>query len=93
MEYQEKVKKAKTILSRLKTELLDILINKEKQDYCSDQMMLPWMEEDAEYSIRKLQLKKVDEKRYIRKIHNIFGVYSEEMPLLRRKRRRTNKKE
>ncbi|MCF8234333.1 MAG: hypothetical protein K9G67_05310 [Bacteroidales bacterium] len=92
MEHLEKIKKAEIILSRLKTELLEILLKKEKQDYCSDHMMLPWIEEDAEYLIKKLQLSKEDEKSFIRKIHNIFGVYSEEMPLLKRKRRWPNRR-
>lgn len=92
MEYAEKIRRANHILDKLKKELLEVLLQKEKQDYCSDHMMLPWMEEDTEYAIKKLNLREEDQQSYIRKIHNIFGVYSEEMPLLRRKRRRPNRR-
>lgn len=87
MNYEEKIKQADIILNELKQQLLEIIIETGPHEYCSNKFMLPWLEEDTEYAIKKLKLNPKDQKGYIRKIHNTFGVYSEDLPLLKRKRK------
>ncbi len=86
MNYKQKIKQADQILKKLKQELLEIIMDTQPQQYCSNKLLLPWLEEDTEYEIKKLKLGIKDEQRYIRKIHNIFGTYAEDIPLLKRNR-------
>lgn len=86
MRYDLKLVTARKVLANLKEEVLYILLDTETYQYCSNRMVLPWLEEDAEYAIKKIKLKSKDEQFYIRKIHNILGVYSEDIPMLNRRR-------
>ncbi len=89
-EYQNKIIKAEKILYELKEELFHIITDTKVNEYCSNRLLLPWLEEDMEYSIKKLKLNKKDENKYIRKIHNIFGVYSEDIPSLKKLKEKNN---
>ena len=84
MEYEEKIRRARETIENLKKELLHIITDTEFHEYCSNRMIIPWLEEESEYAIRKLQLKKEDEKRFLVRLRNTVGVYSENIPLLRR---------
>ena len=83
--YQEKLDKANKLLEDIKTEILQEITIFESFQYCSNRLALPWLEEECVYEIKKLQLNKKDEEKYIMAIHRIFGVYSEDQPQLKRK--------
>lgn len=84
MDYEKKLQKAGEILAKLKDELLYLLSDTENYQYCSSRMLLPWIEEETEYAIKKLQLQKADERKLINKVHETLGVYSQNIPLLNR---------
>lgn len=90
MNEAEKIREANAILQKLKKEVLHIIGETEIHEYCSNRLVLPWLEEDAEYAIKKLHLPTDKEKYYLRKLYRIFGEYSEEIPFLRRKPRSKN---
>ncbi len=87
MKEDEKLKKARKILRNLKEEVLHIITETETNEYCSNRLALPWLEEDAEYAIRKLGLPSEKETFYLKKVYRVLGEYSEEIPQLRRKRK------
>lgn len=84
MNYDEKLRKAEKIIEEIKAELLHIITDTEIHEYCSNRMIIPWIEEESEYAIKRLKLKEEDEKKLIIRLRNTVGVYSENIPLLRR---------
>lgn len=88
MNYQQKIRSVKNILNILKKELSETLWESDSNLYSNDKMLLPWVEEDAEYKIKKLKLKKDDEIFYLQKLHNLFGEYSDAIPYLNRKKKK-----
>ncbi len=88
MEYTTKISEANKILKNLKRELLHILTESDSAQYCHPKLILPWLEEESEYAIKRLKLTDTDETRYLMKVTRIFGVYSENLPLLKRKRKK-----
>ncbi|MDZ7744087.1 MAG: hypothetical protein U5Q03_20730 [Bacteroidota bacterium] len=87
MNEDETLSKARRILRNLKEEVLYIITETETNEYCSNRLALPWLEEDAEYAIKKLELPPEKEKFYLKKVYRILGEYSEEVPQLIRKRK------
>lgn len=49
--------------------------------YAAPQYWLPWLEEDAENSIKALQLDAEDEAIYLQRINNLQGRYSNNSPV------------
>ena len=88
MNYQQKIKSTENILEKLKEILSETLWESDPNLYSSDRMLLPWIEEDAEYKIKKLKLKKNDEIFYLQKLHNLFGEYSDANPYLNREKKK-----
>jgi hypothetical protein len=86
MKYQERLTVANTVIKTLKEELLCALWDTNPMEYGTGRILLPWLEEDSEYQIKKLSLHKKDEDYYLQKIHRIFGEYSEIIPLLKKKK-------
>ena len=87
MSYQQKIQEVENILENLKKILSETLWENNHDLYSNDRMLLPWIEEDAEYKIKKLKLTKDDEIFYLQKLHNLFGEYSDAKPYLKRKKK------
>jgi len=71
-------KQAWDILECLKTQVIDILWNDDRQGYNNDHLLIPWIQEEAEYAITRLHLSAERESYFIRKIEQIIGEYMEE---------------
>ena len=76
--YKSKINTAKTVIDQLKDNILEIFWNADPFEYCSSRSMLPWIQEEAEYSIKRLHLKKKDQNYYLQKVNNMMGEYCEE---------------
>ena len=76
--YKSKINTAKTVIDQLKANILEIFWNEDPFEYCSSRSMLPWIQEEAEYSIKRLHLKKKDQNYYLQKVNNMMGEYCEE---------------
>ncbi|MFO8129272.1 MAG: hypothetical protein R6T99_05145 [Bacteroidales bacterium] len=85
MKPRSKQEQADHILEEVKEVLLCILWDSDASEYSSGRQLMPWLEEDAIYEIRKLALPEHTEKKYLGKINRLFGEYSEYIPLLRRR--------
>ena len=86
MDYPAKIKRAEQIIETLKDELMYILWDTRPDDYGSLRNLLPWAEEETEYLITDLQLRKKDEDFFLNKIHQVMGEYSELIPLLKKRK-------
>lgn len=71
-------KQAWDILENLKTQVIEILWNDDLQCYNNDHQLIPWIQEEAEYAIKRLNLSAERESYFIRKIELIIGEYMEE---------------
>ena len=72
-------KEAWRVLSDLKTKVIHILWNDIYHRYNNDHLLIPWMQEEAEYAIRKMDLPGERKEFFIQKIGHVIGEYSEEM--------------
>ncbi|MFO8054393.1 MAG: hypothetical protein R6U19_04425 [Bacteroidales bacterium] len=81
MEDPEKLEKAENVIYGLTDEVIHILTEVDNTDYAAPRYMLPWLEEDAESDIRNLGLQAETEARYLQKINNLLGRYSDNQPL------------
>ncbi|MEA3478361.1 MAG: hypothetical protein U9R60_09300 [Bacteroidota bacterium] len=86
MDCKHKIQRADHIIDTLKDELMFILWDTSPNEYGSFRSLFPWVEEETEYLIKALGLKKDDEERYIEKVHQVMGEYSELIPLLKKRR-------
>ena len=76
--YKLKIFSASMIVENLKEDVLKIFWEEDPYEYCSSRSILPWIQEEAEYSIRELHLKQKDQSFYIQKINDTLGEYSED---------------
>lgn len=72
---------AEKILSEFIEEVLHIIMDTRGNDFSAVRCVLPWLEEDAENSIKALRLPADDERLYIHKINNFMGKYSDSPPV------------
>lgn len=79
MKKDNKHKMAWDILEELKSHLMDILWTDDQFNYNNEHFMIPWINEEAEYKIKKLNLSKTEEKYFMNKIEQIVGEYMEEI--------------
>ncbi|MFP4041571.1 MAG: hypothetical protein ACOCZ4_02350 [Bacteroidota bacterium] len=79
MEANEVHKQAGEILENLKSRIIKVLWDDDKYKYNTEHFILPWIQEEAEYDIKRLQLAKEDEKYYLYQIEKIMGEYLEEV--------------
>jgi hypothetical protein len=86
MDLEQKTHNANEILKALKEEVLQLITESETKEYCGNRSILPWLEEDTEYALKKLELPKELEKKYLRKVIRILGEYTEDTPFLKRKK-------
>lgn len=82
--YISKLHQAEQIIESLKEQLLNIFWESMLHEYNAERSLIGWMEEEAVYSIQKLDLNAADEALFLRQVHHIFGEYSEVMPRLKR---------
>lgn len=66
------------VLSLLKQELLEIMWTDCTDEFNNQRILLPWLQEDATYSIKRLQLSQQKETLYLTKIERIMSEYFEE---------------
>ena len=71
-------KQAWHIVERLKSQVIEILWNDDRQGYNNDHLLIPWIQEDAEYAIKRLHLPADKESYFIRKIEQVIGEYMEQ---------------
>ena len=72
---EEKV--ADKILEDLKEHILDALWNFNPNELFNDKCLLPYLVEEAEYGIMKLNISDDKKRDYLIKIENIIGDYGE----------------
>ena len=73
-----KIDQAWNTLEKLKSRLINILWNDSQFGYNNEHMLIPWLREEAEYAIKKLNLSQKAEKYFLTKIEQIIGEYMEE---------------
>lgn len=76
---EEKISKAEEIIKREKEDLLLILEN-DPDDFAGKADFLSFFEEDAKYRIYDLNLPAEYEDKYLNRIIEIYGPYSEDKP-------------
>ncbi len=79
MNKDKKHKKAWETLEELKSHLMDILWTDDKFNYNNEHFIIPWIHEEAEYKIKRLNLSTQEEKYFINKTEQIVGEYMEEI--------------
>jgi len=79
MKKAKKHKEAWNILEELKSNIMEILWTDDQFNYNNEHFMIPLIQEDAEYRIKKLYLSKDDEFYFMTKIEQIVGEYMEEI--------------
>jgi len=75
---EDKKFQARNILEQLKSRLINILWNDSQFSYNNDHIIIPWLQEEAEYAIQSLKLPEDEEKYYLLKVEQIIGEYMEE---------------
>jgi hypothetical protein len=71
--------KAWEILDTLKHQVIEILWNDNRHEYTNEHILLPWIQEEAGYAIKRLKLPPEREAYFIEKIDHIIGEYMEEV--------------
>ena len=71
---------AESIIEIVKNCLFEDLFDKTPFEHNSSRDFLSILEEDFKYDIKKLGLIKEDEVFYLKKVVNLFGEYSEDVP-------------
>jgi len=74
-----KEQRAWNILSYLKQQVIEILWDDNRHEFTSNHLLIPWIQEEAKYQIKKLHLPQEKEDYFIVKIDHIIGEYSEEV--------------
>lgn len=75
--YNSRINSAEQIVEGLKDYVMEIFWEEDPFEYCSTRSLLPFIQEEAEYSIKKLHLKEQDQIFYLQKIEQVFGEYCE----------------
>lgn len=71
-------KQAWEIIESLKKQVIDILWNDDRHGYNNDHLLIPWIQEEAEYAIQRLNLPADRKNYFIWKIEQIIGEYMEQ---------------
>jgi hypothetical protein len=71
--------KAWEIIDTLKHQVIEILWNDNRLEYTNEHLLIPWIQEETEYAIKKLKLPAEKEAYFIEKIDHIIGEYTEEV--------------
>ncbi len=81
MDDPEKIQKAEKLIEELADEVIHILMETDTKCYNSPKCMIPWLEEDTEHHIMSLKMDPETETRYLQKVNNLLGRYSENQPM------------
>lgn len=73
-----KSEKAQEITESLKSRIISILWDDSPYKYNNAHILIPWIQEEAEYAIKKLDLPKEEEQNFLIKVERIIGEYLEE---------------
>jgi hypothetical protein len=71
--------KAEIIIENLKTKIINTLWEDNRFGYNNGYLIIPWLQEEAEYAIKKLHLPEKEEQQFLIKIERIVGEYMEEI--------------
>ncbi len=77
-EKEKSIRKAWSVISNLKAQLLDVLWEENQFGYNSEHYLIPWIQEEAEYAIKEIGLSKEDENFFLMKIEHTVGEYFED---------------
>ena len=77
LNYNTKIISAKQVVESLKENVMEIFWEEDPFEFCSSRAILPLIQEEAEYSIKELHLKKADQMRYLQKVEQVLGEYCE----------------
>jgi len=76
--YHSKINTAQNLIESFKENVMEIFWEEDPFEFCSSRSILPLIQEDVEYSIKKLHLKEKDQNLYIQKIGYLLGEFSED---------------
>ena len=77
LNYNTKITSAQQVVESLKENVMEIFWEEDPFEFCSSRSILPLIQEEAEYSIKKLHLKEPDQNRYLQKVEQVLGEYCE----------------
>lgn len=75
--YNSKIHSAEQIIEGLKDYVMEIFWEEDPSEYCSTRSLLPFIQEEAEYTIKSLHLKEKDQVFFLHKVEQVFGEYCE----------------
>lgn len=75
---KNKKKEARDILEKLKFQIASILWDDSQFGYNNQHMLIPWIQEETEYAIKRLELPEEDEQYFLKKVEQTIGEYIEE---------------
>ncbi|MCB2195579.1 MAG: hypothetical protein KQH79_06950 [Bacteroidetes bacterium] len=75
--YNSKITSAQQVVESLKENVMEIFWEEDPFEFCSSRSILPLIQEEAEYSIKRLHLKEPDQNRYLQKVEQVLGEYCE----------------
>jgi len=75
--YQQKIESAKKVVDLLKKTILDICWNDNPDELCNSHDLIPFIQEEAEYKIKKLHLPEREQFYFFQKIDQTVGEYAE----------------
>ena len=76
--YNSKIDTAKMVIESLKENVMEIFWEEDPFEFCSSRAILPLIQEEAEYSIKDLNLDVRDQYFYLQMINNLLGEYCED---------------
>lgn len=79
MDENIKKQRARDILEELKDALSQIIWDDSMEEYNSSRYLIPWMQEDAEYAIKKLNLDKKEEEQFLKLAQRMTGEYTDDV--------------
>lgn len=75
--YQNKISKATKIIETVKDEIWNICWNDDRDEYCNFHDLIPWLHEEAQYDIARLNLEREDELYYLQILDQVVGEFLE----------------
>ncbi|MEA3317505.1 MAG: hypothetical protein U9R54_06070 [Bacteroidota bacterium] len=76
-DYNNKLKTARLLLEKNKEKLLCLFWEETSEEYCCSRALLPWIQDQEELSLKKINLKDDDFIYFKRKLGQLFGEYNE----------------
>ena len=76
--YNSKIDTARMVIESLKENVMEIFWDEDPFEFCSSRAILPLIQEEAEYSIKDLNLDARDQYFYLQMINYLLGEYCED---------------